>query len=286
MKEGAPWSAHWSFAAVAGVTPPPAPTATGPSAETVSPIDRFVRARLRAEKLAPAPPADRERLLRRVTLDLTGLPPTPADTDAFLADARADAYERVVDRLLASPHFGERMATDWLDVARFADTHGYQMDRPRAMWAWRDWVIKAFNENLPYDRFATWQLAGDLLPAATKDQRLATGFNRLHNQNEEGGIVEEEYRMAYVSDRVTTFGTAFLGLTLECTRCHDHKFDPLTRAIFIRWRHFFRMSTRLARFPTSASPTPCPSPRCSSPPRKTTGSSWCYASRRPPRKNP
>jgi hypothetical protein len=192
------------------------------------------------ETLAPAPAADRERLLRRVTLDLTGLPPTPAELDAFLADHSADAYDRVVDRLLASPRYGERLAVDWLDLARFADTHGYQMDRPRAMWAWRDWVIKSFNQNQPFDQFVTWQLAGDLLPAATKEQRLATAFNRLHNQNEEGGIVEEEYRVAYVADRVNTFGTAFLGLTLECARCHDHKFDPITQRDYYSFFAFFQ----------------------------------------------
>ncbi len=231
---GAPWSEHWSFLPIAQVAPPVT------TEKSVSPIDAFVRARLASENLAPAPEADRERLLRRVTLDLTGLPPTPAETDAFLADRAPDAYARVVDRLLASPRYGERMAADWMDVARFADTHGYQMDRPRAMWAWRDWVIGAFNRNLSFDQFATWQIAGDLLPHATKEQRLATAFNRLHNQNEEGGIVEEEYRVAYVSDRVTTFGTAFLGLTFECTRCHDHKFDPLTQRDFYSLSAFFQ----------------------------------------------
>jgi hypothetical protein len=234
VAEGAPWSEHWSFLPIAKAAVPSTPQ------KNPAPIDAFIRARLQAEGLQPAPEADRERLLRRVTLDLTGLPPTPAETDAFLADNAPGAYERVVDRLLASPHYGERMASDWMDVARFADTHGYQMDRPRAMWAWRDWVINAFNDNLSYDRFATWQIAGDLLPGATKEQRLATGFNRLHNQNEEGGIVDEEYRVAYVSDRVTTFGTAFLGLTFECTRCHDHKFDPLTQRDFYSLSSFFQ----------------------------------------------
>ena len=231
VAEGALWSGHWAFTPVAEVTPP---------ARNVSPIDAFVRAQLQRENLASAPEADRERLLRRVTLDFTGLPPTPAETDAFLADTSPRAYEKNVDRLLASPRFGERLAAEWLDVARFADTHGYQMDRPRAMWAYRDWVIKAFNENLPFDQFATWQLAGDLLPHPTKDQRLATAFNRLHNQNEEGGIVEEEYRVAYVADRVATFGTAFLGLTLECARCHDHKFDPITQRDYYSLFAFFQ----------------------------------------------
>ncbi len=175
-----------------------------------------------------------------MTLDLTGLPPTPEEIEAFGADASPDAYEKVVDRLLASPRYGERMAADWLDIARFADTHGYQSDRYRAVWPYRDWVIKAFNENLPFDQFGTWQLAGDLLPNATREQRLATAFNRLHMQNEEGGIVEEEYRVAYNIDRVTTMGTAFLGLTFECSRCHDHKFDPISQRDFYSLFAFFQ----------------------------------------------
>jgi hypothetical protein len=148
--------------------------------------------------------------------------------ETFVADTSADAYEKVVDRLLNSPRYGERVATEWLDLARFADSHGYQVDRNRPVWAYRDWVIKAFNENMPYDQFVTWQLAGDLLENPTKEQRLATAFNRLHTQNEEGGIVEEEFRVSYVVDRVNTFGTAFLGATFECARCHDHKYDPIT----------------------------------------------------------
>jgi hypothetical protein len=199
-----------------------------------------VQARLEKTRHVPAPEASRELLLRRVTFDLAGLPPTLQDIDAFLADTSSNAYEKVVDRLLASPRFGERMATEWLDLARYADTHGYQMDRFRPMWPYRDWVIKAFNENLPFDQFVTWQLAGDLLPNPTKEQRLATAFNRLHNQNEEGGIVEEEYRVAYVADRVNTFGTAFLGLTTECSRCHDHKYDPLTMRDFYSLFAFFQ----------------------------------------------
>src|SRR5436305_12597818 len=170
---------------------------------------------------------DKPTLIRRVTLDLTGIPPSSAEIDAFVADESPGAYEKVVDRLLASPRYGERMASDWLDVARYADTHGYQMDRARPMWPYRDWVVRAFDRNQPFDEFLTWQLAGDLLPGATKEQRLATAFNRLHMQTEEGGVVEEEFRVAYVVDRVTTMGTAFLGLTFECSRCHDHKFDPL-----------------------------------------------------------
>ncbi|MFO1448754.1 MAG: DUF1553 domain-containing protein [Opitutaceae bacterium] len=236
VTEGAPWSAHWAFTPLAQAQAVPAAVTT-PEA---SPIDTFVRARLVKEGLQPAPEASHERLLRRITFDLTGLPPTPAEIDAFVADTSPQAYERVVDRLLASPRYGERQALEWLDIARYADTHGYQMDRPRAMWAYRDWVIQAFNENLPFDQFTTWQLAGDLLPQATKTQRLATAFNRLHNQNEEGGIVEEEYRVAYVADRVATFGTAFLGLTFECARCHDHKFDPITARDYYSLFAFFQ----------------------------------------------
>ncbi|HSI37116.1 MAG TPA: DUF1549 domain-containing protein, partial [Tepidisphaeraceae bacterium] len=220
--------------------------------------DAFVLARLEKERLAPADEAGRAALIRRVTLDLTGLPPTMAEVDAFVADKSTDAYEKVVDRLLASPRYGERLASEWLDLARYADTHGYQMDRYRATWAYRDWVIKAINENLPFDEFVTWQLAGDLLPNATKEQRLATAFNRLHTQNEEGGIVEEEFRVAYVTDRVNTFGTAFLGLTLECSRCHDHKYDPISQRDFYSLFAFFQNIDESGQttYFTSATPVP------------------------------
>jgi hypothetical protein len=178
-------------------------------------------------------------LIRRVTLDLTGLPPTPAEVDAFVADPSPDAYEKVVDRLLASSRYGERMAARWLDAARYADTHGYQTDGERHMWRWRDWVIDAFNSNLPFDRFTIEQLAGDLLPDATLDQRIATGFNRNHRGNSEGGIIPEEYAVEYVVDRVETTGTVWLGLTLGCGRCHDHKYDPVTQREFYQLFAFF-----------------------------------------------
>ena len=220
---GAKWGQHWAFV--------PLPRAV-PASVGGPPIDAFVRARLAKEGLPPSPPAPRDVWLRRVSLDLTGLPPTLAELDVFLADSSPTADEKAIDRLLASPRYAERMAADWLDLARFADTHGYQHDRDRPMWAYRDWVLKAFAKNQPFDQFLTEQLAGDLLPTPTKDQRLATAFNRLHMQNEEGGIVEEEFRVAYVVDRVTTAGTAFLGLTFECSRCHDHKFDPITQKDF------------------------------------------------------
>jgi hypothetical protein len=237
IEEGAKWGQHWAFVAPAR---PQVPSVQNPKSKALNPIDAFVLAQLAREGLQPSPEASRERWLRRVTFDLTGLPPTLKEIDEFIADSSTNAHAKVVDRLLASPRFGERMATEWLDLARFADTHGYQMDRARPVWPYRDWVIKAFNQNLPFDQFVTWQLAGDLLPNATKEQRLATAFNRLHCQNEEGGVVEEEYRVAYVVDRVNTFSTAFLGLTTECSRCHDHKYDPLTQRDFYSLFAFFQ----------------------------------------------
>jgi hypothetical protein len=236
VQVGAPYSEHWAFAPPQRIAPPAVKQKRWPR----NAIDRFVLARLEAENLSPSPEAERERWLRRVTLDLTGLPPSLSEIDAFLRDRSQSAFEKVVDRLLASPRYGERMAADWLDIARYADTHGYQMDRPRPMWPYRDWVINAFNRNLPYDQFITEQIAGDLLPGATREQILATAFNRLHAQNEEGGIVDEEYRVAYVNDRVVTFGTAVLGLTFDCARCHDHKFDPITQRDFYSLAAFFQ----------------------------------------------
>lgn len=224
IDSGARWEQHWAFAA----PQKPALAAVKQSSWVKQPIDRFILAKLESVGLKPQADASKEAWLKRVSFDLTGLPPTLAELDVFLTDTSEKAFEKQVDRLLASPRYGERMATDWLDLARYADTHGYQMDRYRSMWPYRDWVVKAFNQNLPYDQFITWQLAGDLLPNATKDQRLATAFNRLHMQNEEGGVIEEEYRVSYVVDRVNTFGTSFLGMTLDCTRCHDHKYDPFT----------------------------------------------------------
>ncbi len=189
--------------------------------------------------MAPSPEADKTTLIRRVTLDLTGLPPTPAEVDDFLADTRPDAYERVVDRLLANPHYGERMALDWLDAARYADTHGYHIDAGRDQTRWREWVIDAFNHDMPFDQFTIEQLAGDLLPNATTDQKIATGFVRNNMVNFEGGTIPEEYRTAYVIDRVNTTGTVFLGLTVGCTQCHDHKFDPMTQKEFYQLFAYF-----------------------------------------------
>ena len=204
-----------------------------------NPIDRFILAGSNASGLHPQPEADRATLLRRVTLDLTGLPPTPAEVDAFLRDASPDAYSKVVDRLLASPRYGERMAFRWMEAARYGDTNGYQTDGPRDMWRWRDWVIDAFNRNLPYDRFTIEQLAGDLLPNATLEQRIATGFNRNHRTSGEGGIIPEEYRVEYVADRAQTTSTVWLGLTVGCARCHDHKYDPIAQKDFYRLFAYF-----------------------------------------------
>ncbi|MDB5340572.1 MAG: Protein of unknown function (DUF1553)/Protein of unknown function (DUF1549)/Planctomycete, partial [Planctomycetaceae bacterium] len=236
IDQGAKWGTHWAFIAPQRPALPDVKQANW----VRNGIDRFILKKLELQGLEPAAQASKATLIRRLTFDLTGLPPTLAEIDAFLADETPQAYERVVDRLLDSPRFGERMAVDWLDIARYADTHGYQMDRFRPVWQYRDWVIQAFNQNLPFDQFLTWQLAGDLLPQPTRNQRLATAFNRLHMQNEEGGVVEEEFRVAYVTDRVNTMGTAFLGLTFECCRCHDHKYDPLSQKDFYSLFSFFQ----------------------------------------------
>ncbi len=235
IAQGAKWQSHWSF-----ITPehPPLPRVRN-TAWPRNCIDYFILDRLEREGLQPSPEADRITLLRRVTLDLTGLPPTPAEVDAFLDDTSPDAYEKVVDRLLASPRFGERMAVPWLDAARYADTNGYQSDGERYMWRWRDWVIEAFNRNMPFDQFTIEQLAGDMLPGATLDQQIASGFNRNHRGNAEGGIIPEEYAVEYVVDRVDTTATVWLGLTMGCARCHDHKFDPITQKEFYRLFAYF-----------------------------------------------
>ena len=235
IDEGAKWDAHWAY------VPPKRPELPAVSdAQWVrNPIDRFILARLEREKLTPSPEADRTTLLRRVTYDLTGLPPTPAEIDAFLADGSPDAYEKRVDALLQSPHYGERLAMPWLDAARYADTHGYHIDSLRGMWPWRDWVIDAFNRNLPFDQFAIEQLAGDLLPNATREQKIASGFNRNHMINFEGGAIADEYQVEYVIDRVEATSSAFMGLTMGCARCHSHKFDPITHKEFYQFFAFF-----------------------------------------------
>lgn len=228
IAEGADYAGHWAFAAPKR----PALPAVKNAAWVKSPLDHFILARLEAEGLAPSPEAAKETLIRRVTLDLTGLPPTPAEIDAFLADTSPQAYERVVDRLLESPRYGERMAMPWLDMARYADSNGYQTDGSRVMWKWREWVIGAYNRNLPFDQFTIEQLAGDMLENPTQSQLIATGFNRNHRLTGEGGSIAEEWRVETVIDRVETTGTTWLALTFNCCRCHDHKFDPVTQKEF------------------------------------------------------
>ena len=253
IEQGAQYKPHWSL-----IPPekPDLPTVKN-TAWPRNDIDHFVLARLEREGLRPADEATKETLIRRVTFDLTGLPPTLEELDAFLADDSPDAYEKAVDRLLTSEAYGERMAAEWLDVARYADSHGYQDDGWRNMWPWRDWVIEAFNNNLPFDDFVTWQLAGDLLPDPTHEQILATGFNRNHLQSQEGGIVPEEFRVDYVADRTETFGKAFLGLTVRCARCHDHKFDPISQQEYYQLFSFFNSVNEFGNIPYAgeASPT-------------------------------
>lgn len=236
IDEGAEYQPHWSFIAPASVVAVPAVT---DKKWPRNDIDRFVLARLDAEKMKPSPEATRERWLRRATFDLTGLPPSQPEIDAFLSDTSPDAYGKVADRLLASTRFGERMAVPWMDIARYADSFGYQADIEMQTWPWRDWLIKVLNENLPWDQFITQQLAGDLLPDATHDQKLATAFNRLHRKTNEGGSIPEEMRQDGISDRVHTVGTAFLGLTFECSRCHDHKYDPILAKDYYSLAAFF-----------------------------------------------
>jgi len=236
IAQGAPYEKHWSLTPP---TLPAVPTIRNPQSAIRNPIDAFIFARLAKEGLKRSPEAPRAEWLRRVTLDLTGLPPTAEEADAFEADRSPNAFEKVVDRLLASPRFGEKMAVGWLDVARYADSYGYQSDQLCPTWPYRDWVVKAFNDNMPYDRFITEQIAGDLMPNATRESRLATAFNRIHRMTNEGGSVPEEWRLEGVADRVKTFGTAFLGLTTECARCHDHKFDPIPQRDYYALSAFF-----------------------------------------------
>ena len=238
LRAGAAWPSddrHWAF-----VPPKRPPLAkVNDSAWPRNSIDHFILARLESEQLAPSSEADKATLLRRVSFDLTGLPPTVEALDAFLADTSPHAYERAVDRLLDSPRYGEHMALGWLEASRYADTDGYQNDRLRYMWVWRDWVIRAFNDNMPFDRFVTEQMAGDLLPDRDFFTQVATGFNRNHRINSEGGSIPDEWIVEYVADRVETMGTMFLGLTLNCARCHDHKYDPIAQKDFYRLFAFF-----------------------------------------------
>ena len=255
---GAPWGTHWAFSKperpavpeIRGdreterprereITRSPPPSVSPSLRPATNPIDAFIRAELAKHKLAPASEAAPSALLRRVALDLTGVPPTPAEVDAFLADKSPDAYGRAVDRLLASPRYGERWAWDWLDLARYADTNGFQGDPERTMWPWRDWVVNALNANMPYDQFTIEQLAGDLLPDATRDQKIASGFHRNNMFNGEGGRIAEETRVENVFDRVETTATVWMGLTFTCARCHDHKFDPIKQTDYFAFYDIF-----------------------------------------------
>ncbi|MEN7548937.1 DUF1553 domain-containing protein [Rapidithrix thailandica] len=253
IEQGATYKKHWAL------IPPEQPALPQVSLEAWpnNEIDHFVLSKLEKEEISPQQEASKETLIRRVSFDLTGLPPTPQEIDAFLADTSPKAYEKVVDRLLASPHYGEKMTVDWLDLARYADSHGYQDDGMRNMWPWRNWVIEAFNKNMPYDQFVTWQLAGDLMESPSQEQKLATAFNRNHMQSQEGGIVSEEFRVEYVADRTNTLGKAFLGLTLECARCHDHKYDPISQKDYFQLFAFFNNNNETGQIPYTgeASPT-------------------------------
>jgi hypothetical protein len=235
ISKGAGWELHWAFLPPEKVTPPAIPDHQWPRNE----IDHYVLQALTQEGLKPSSQADRARLLRRLSFDLTGLPPTIAALDAFLTDQSETAYEEIVDKLLASPSYGERLALEWLDVARYGDTDGLFVDHPRQIYPWRDWVVRAFNANLPYRDFITWQLAGDLLPDPSEDQLIATGFLRNNPTSNETGLIDEDYRIKYLVDRVNTTSTAFLGLTMECAQCHDHKFDPITQREYYEFAGFF-----------------------------------------------
>jgi hypothetical protein len=243
---GAPYEPHWSF-----VPPKKAAVPAG-----VGPVDHFINQRLAGEKLAPSPPTDPETLVRRMFLDLTGLPPAPKDTDAFLSDSSPDRRDRLIARLMDSPHFAERMALPWLDGARYSDTHGYSIDDHRDMWAWRDWVIHAFATNQSYDQFLLEQIAGDLIPNATPNQIAATGFLRNSMNTHEGGTIAEEYRVNYTVDKVDTVSTSVLGLTMKCAQCHDHKYDPISQKEYFRMYAFFNTSSEPGKGATNANTNP------------------------------
>lgn len=252
VAQGAVWKDHWSF-----VPPVKSKIPSISNSELAyNEIDYFIIDKLEKKKLKPSAQTSKEKLIRRVYFDLTGLPPTINDIDKFINDNSANAYEKVVDELLASSGYGEHMASSWLDAARYADTHGYQDDLERVMWPWRDWVISAFNRNLPYDDFIKWQLAGDLLPKATLEQILATGFNRNHKITQEGGVIDEEYRVEYVLDRANTTSKTILGLTMECAQCHDHKYDPISQKEFYSFYSFFNKVDEKGRIEYDEIPEP------------------------------
>ncbi len=244
IKEGANYAVHWAY--VAPVRPQP-PAVQKPN-WVRNAIDQFVLAKLEAEQLAPSPEADRATLIKRLSIDLVGLPPTPAEVEAFVADSDPQAYEKLVNRLLDSPHYGERQALPWLDAARYADSNGFQQDGDTWQWIWRDWVVRALNTDLPFDQFTTWQLAGDLLPDATNDQKIASGFNRNHLLNGEGGAIPEEQRFVILFDRMDTTATTWLGLTMACAQCHDHKYDPITM------RDYYSLMDAFNRVPETGTP--------------------------------
>jgi hypothetical protein len=252
IEQGAAWEEHWAFQVPRRPSVPE--NSVRNRERTRNAIDGFVMAQLKREGMDPSPEAPKETLIRRVTLDLTGLPPTIAEVDAFLADASPDAYEKVVDRLLASPAYGERMAWDWLDASRYADSNGFQGDPERTMWPWRDWLVRALNENKPFDRFTIEMLAGDLLPNATQQQVIATGFNRNHMINGEGGRIAEETRVENVFDRTETTATVWMGLTMTCCRCHDHKFDPILQKEYYGLYAFFNNTSEDGRGRSGAAP--------------------------------
>ncbi|MGP0063003.1 MAG: DUF1553 domain-containing protein [Isosphaeraceae bacterium] len=244
IREGATYATHWAF-----VTPrrPDVP-AVSRGEWARNPIDRFVLAKLEAEGLSPSPEADRATLIKRLSIDLVGLPPTPEEVDAFVANPDPGAYDKLVDRLLSSPNYGERMALSWLDAARYADSNGFQQDGDTWQWIWRDWIVWAMNQDLPFDQFTIWQLAGDLLPEATLDQKIASGFNRNHLLNGEGGAIPEEQRFVILFDRIDTTATTWLGLTMACAQCHDHKYDPITQ------RDYYGLLDAFNRVPESGTP--------------------------------
>ncbi|MCB0667135.1 MAG: DUF1549 domain-containing protein, partial [Saprospiraceae bacterium] len=249
IEEGAEYEPHWSFQRPQKNKIPP----------DEHPVDHFINEKLKEHKLVANPPANPENLIRRLYFDLNGLPPSLEEADRFLSDPSEIALEKLVDTLLSRPAYGERMAADWMDVARYADSDGYLDDKHRAFSPWRDWVISAFNRNMPYDQFVTWQLAGDLIPQPSQESILATAFNRLHRKNSEAGIVFEEYRTEYVADRVNTFSKAFLGLTMECARCHDHKYDPISQKEYYEVFAYFNRTNELGTAVYGPGQTPGPS---------------------------
>ena len=241
ISQGAKYESHWAFDLPKKLSLPKISNKEWPKNE----IDYFILSKIDEQNLTPNPEADKERLLKRVSIDITGLPPSLEMMDKFNADKSAEAYSKIVDELLQMPQYGEKMAVHWMDIARYADSYGYQDDNIRTQWPWRDWVIHAFNKNMPYNDFITWQIAGDMLPNATKEQILATGFFRNHKYTEEGGIIEEEYRIEYLIDKTKTYGKGILGVTVECAQCHDHKYDPISQVDYYQMMAFFNNTKEL-----------------------------------------